>query len=43
MSDELEAIFGRAVDLVSRKAVEASTNPIRKAAILDGARVICGR
>jgi predicted nucleotidyltransferase len=43
MSDELEAIFGRRVDLVSRRAVEASTSSVRKASILEGARVIFAR
>jgi prevent-host-death family protein len=43
MSDELEAIFGRRVDLVSRRAVEASTNSVRKESILGGARVIFAR
>ena len=35
MKEELEAIFGRRVDLLTRRAVERSTNPIRKRAILD--------
>jgi predicted nucleotidyltransferase len=43
MSDELESIFGRRVDLVSRRAVEASTNSVRKASILGGATVIFAR
>jgi predicted nucleotidyltransferase len=40
MKDELEAIFGRKVDLVSRRGVEESRNWIRKKAILDSARVV---
>jgi uncharacterized protein len=43
MADELEKIFGRPVDLVSKRAVEASTNRFRKRAILEGARIIHGR
>ena len=38
--EELEAIFGRPVDLVSRKAIEKSRNPFRRRSILDSARVI---
>jgi len=40
MQDELEALFGRRVDLISRKGVEHSRNPIRKKAILESARVV---
>lgn len=40
MQDELTQIFGRRVDLVSRKGVEHSANPLRKRAILDSARVV---
>lgn len=43
MSDELATMFGRSVDLVSRRAVEESTNRFRKQAILEGARVIFAR
>jgi prevent-host-death family protein len=43
MTDELEALWGRPVDLVSRRAVESSANPIRRQAILDSARVVYGR
>lgn len=42
MQGELELIFGRKVDLVSRRGVEMSRNPIRKKAILDSAVVIYG-
>jgi hypothetical protein len=38
--DELSAIVGRPVDLVSRKAVERSHNPFRRRSILSEARVI---
>jgi predicted nucleotidyltransferase len=37
MSDELEALFCRPVDLLTRRAVERSLNPIRKTSILTSA------
>lgn len=37
MESELAELIGRKVDLVSRKAVEASSNWIRRDAILNGA------
>ena len=37
MEDELAAIFGRRVDLVTRRAIESSPNPIRRIAILSSA------
>lgn len=40
MQDELEQIFGRRVDLVSKKGVERSENRFRKKAILDSAQVV---
>jgi uncharacterized protein len=40
MEDELRAIFGREVDLVSRDAVEQSENYIRRRAVLDSLEVI---
>lgn len=40
MSDELEAIFGRAVDVLDRQAVEQSQNYLRRDAILGSAEVI---
>ena len=40
MRRRLEAIFGREVDLVSRRAVEMSKNTIRREAILGSARVV---
>ena len=40
MQDELEAIFGRKVDLVSRRGIEHSRNYIRRKAILSSAKVI---
>jgi uncharacterized protein len=38
MGDELREIFGRSVDLVSRRAIEASPNWIRRREILGTAR-----
>lgn len=38
MEEELSAIFGRKVDLVSRKAIERSANYIRRNAILETAQ-----
>jgi predicted nucleotidyltransferase len=43
MTDELESLFGRPVDLITRRAVELSTNPLRKESILRSARVVYGR
>jgi len=40
MQDELEALLGRKVDVVSRKGVEQSTNRFRRRAILESARII---
>src|SRR5436305_10157721 len=40
MLDELKAIFGRDVDLVSRRAIERSHNPLRRRAILGSARMV---
>jgi len=40
MRDELSDIFGRRVDLVTRRAIEASKNPLRRKAILESAQVI---
>jgi hypothetical protein len=37
MESELSELVGRRVDLISRKAVEASSNWIRREAILKGA------
>jgi uncharacterized protein len=38
MEEELSAILGRKVDLVSRKAIERSENYIRRKAILESAQ-----
>ncbi|MBA7657930.1 MAG: nucleotidyltransferase [Calditrichaeota bacterium] len=40
MEEDLEAVFGRDVDLVSRQAIEESHNPIRRKVILESAKVI---
>ena len=40
MQEELEEIFGRKVDLVTRRAIESSRNYIRRQAILSSAEVI---
>ena len=40
MQDELSALIGRKVDLVSRRGIERSRNHIRRKAILDSAEVI---
>jgi len=40
MQEELEAIFGREVDLVSRRGIEHSRNPVRREAILSSAEVV---
>jgi uncharacterized protein len=40
LCEELERLVGRPVDMVSRKAIEASTNPRRRKEILETAQVI---
>src|SRR3990172_2006418 len=40
MGDELETIFGRKVDVLTRKGIEESPNYIRRKSILDSAQVI---
>lgn len=40
MQDELKAILGRKVDLISKKAIERSQNHLRKNHILGSAKVI---
>ncbi len=40
MQDELKAIFGRDVDLISRRGVENSCNYLRRKTILESAEVI---
>ena len=43
MKEELQAIFGRKVDLVSKRGIEQSRNPMRKKSILESARVVYER
>ncbi len=43
MKEELEIIFNRPVDLVSKKGIEESRNPYRKKAILEHYEVIYGK
>jgi len=40
MQKELQDIFGREVDLVSRRGIESSRNYIRRRQILDSAEVL---
>ena len=40
MQDDLETIFARKVQVVNRKGIEKSSNPLRRQAILESARVI---
>jgi len=40
MQDELAELFGRKVDLISRRGIEQSKNYIRRKAILSSAEVI---
>jgi len=40
MENELEGIFGRKVDIVSRRAIEFSRNYLRKNAILESAEAV---
>jgi uncharacterized protein len=40
MQDELEAMFARKVDLVSKRGIERSRNYLRRKAILNSAQII---
>jgi hypothetical protein len=40
MQNDLQEIMGRRVDLVSRRAIENSRNPIHRKAILESAEVV---
>ena len=42
MEEELEAMLGREVDLVSRRGIEKSPNYLRRKAILESAELIYG-
>jgi predicted nucleotidyltransferase len=43
MQEELEALFSRNVDIVTRKSIERSVNWYRKKFILDGTEIIYAR
>ncbi len=40
LKKELEEVFGREVDIVSKNAIKRSRNPLRKKGILENYRVI---
>ena len=40
MEEELQALFGRKIDLIKRHLVEESPNWIRRRSILDSARLV---
>ena len=42
MEEELESIFGRQIDLVSRRGIEKSQNYLRRKAILESAELLHG-
>ena len=42
MEEELKAIFGRKVDLISRRGIERSPNYLRRKAILESAELLYG-
>jgi uncharacterized protein len=42
MQEELEALFGRDVDLLTRRAVESSRNPERRQSILSNVETVFG-
>ena len=42
MQDELKGVFGREVDLVSRRGIESSRNAYRRQAILESAERVYG-
>lgn len=43
MEEELKEIFGREVDIVSRRGIESSLNYLRRNAILGSARALYGK
>src|SRR6185436_4213967 len=43
MAEDLEAMFGRSVDLVIKAVIERDKNPHRRAAVLEGARLLVQR
>ena len=40
LQDDLVELFGRPVDILNRRVIEASKNPYRKRSILESARVL---
>jgi predicted nucleotidyltransferase len=40
MQDELAGLFGRPVDLLTKRGVQQSHNPLRRKAILESAQVV---
>jgi predicted nucleotidyltransferase len=40
MEDELRVLFGREVDLVTKRSIQTSRNYLRRKAILDAAEVV---
>ena len=42
MEEELKEVFGRKIDLISRRGIEASQNNLRRKAILESAEVVYG-
>ena len=40
MEDELKEIFGREIDMVSRRGIEFSRNHLRRSTILDSAEIV---
>jgi predicted nucleotidyltransferase len=40
MQEELEAVLSRRVDLISKRAIDRSSNPIRRPEILSTAQTI---
>ena len=42
MEEELKTIFGREIDLVSRRGIERSPNYFRRKAILESAELVYG-
>lgn len=40
LRDELEALFGRDIDLIDRRAIETSRNPVRRRVVLAEAELL---
>lgn len=43
MEQALEVLSGRSVDLIEKRTIDNSENPIRKAEILNSARLVCSQ